>query len=58
MAEVASRELRNHTREALAKLRARHPTLGEGQLAFSAPEGGELAEVANAGAMALAEEKR
>jgi hypothetical protein len=51
-----TKELRNRTREALAKLRARHPALGEGQLALSAPEGGEIAEVADAGAVALAEE--
>jgi len=53
-----TKELRDHTRDALAKLRARHPSLGEGQLAFSAPDGGELAEVANAGAIGLAEEKK
>jgi hypothetical protein len=51
-----TKELRNHTRTVLARLRERHPTLGEGQLAFSAPHGGELAEAATAGAVALAEE--
>ena len=51
-----TKDLRNRTRHALAKLRARHPTLGDGQLAFSEPEGGELAEVASIGAVALAEE--
>jgi len=53
-----TKDLRNRTRDSLAKLRARHPTLGEGQLALSAPEGGELAEVADAGAIALAEENK
>jgi hypothetical protein len=53
-----TKELRHRTREALARLRARHPTLGGGQLAFSAPEGGELAEAASAGMIALAEEKK
>lgn len=51
-------DLRSRTRDALVKLRARHPTLGEGHLAFTAPEGGELTEVASAGAVALAEEKK
>ena len=55
---VMTKELREHTRAALAKLRERHPTLGEGQLAFSEPEGGELAEAATAGAVAIAEERK
>jgi hypothetical protein len=51
-----TKELRNHTRTALEKIRARHPTLGEGQLAFSASEGGELAEARESGAVTVAEE--
>jgi len=55
---MMTKDLRSRTQQALTKLRARHPTLGEGHLAFSAPEGGELAEVVSAGAVALAEEKK